>query len=151
MSADVAASTHAADRTRSAIRFIVPVGRVLFAAIFVASGPGHFSQNMVGYAAAQGVPMAKLAVPVAGILALLGGLGIALGYRARLGAWLLVIFLVPVTLYMHAFWGVKDPQMAMMQQVSFMKNVSMLGGALLLAYFGAGPVSLDARRTTPGL
>jgi len=47
---------------------------------------------------------------------------------------------------MHNFWAVKDPTTAMMQQVMFMKNLSMLGGALLMTQFGAGPVSLDARR-----
>jgi putative oxidoreductase len=46
---------------------------------------------------------------------------------------------------MHAFWAVPDPIMAGIQQAMFMKNLSMLGGALLLTYFGAGPISLDAR------
>jgi putative oxidoreductase len=68
-----------------------------------------------------------------------------LGYRARIGAWLL-IFLVPVTLMMQNFWAVKDPTMAQMQMVMFMKNLSMLGGALLISQFGSGPCSLDARR-----
>jgi putative oxidoreductase len=71
---------------------------------------------------------------------------VAIGYRARMGAWLIVLFLVPVTLTMHAFWAVHDPQMAQLQQAMFMKNLSMLGGALLVAYFGAGPLSIDARR-----
>ncbi len=68
-----------------------------------------------------------------------------LGYRARLGAWLLVLFLVPVTAMIHNFWAVKDPMMAQMQLGFFMANLSRLGGALLIAYFGAGPFSLDAR------
>jgi putative oxidoreductase len=50
-----------------------------------------------------------------------------------------------VTLMMHNFWAIADPQMAQLQQGMFMKNLSMLGGALLIAHFGAGPVSLDAR------
>jgi len=79
-------------------------------------------------------------------VAVAGGLSILLGYRARIGAWLLVIFLVPVTLMMHNFWVVKDPMMAQMQMVMFMKNLSMLGGALLISQFGSGPWSLDARR-----
>jgi len=80
------------------------------------------------------------------VIAIAGGLSVALGYRAKLGAWLLVLFLVPVTLAMHNFWTVTDPMMRGMQMALFMKNVSMLGAALLIAYFGAGPVSLDARR-----
>jgi len=56
-----------------------------------------------------------------------------------------VLFLVPVTLALHNFWAVEDPMMAAMQQAMFFKNLSMLGGALLIAHHGAGPVSLDER------
>jgi putative oxidoreductase len=55
------------------------------------------------------------------------------------------LFLVPVTLMMHKFWGVADPTAAMIQRVMFMKNVSMLGAALMLTHLGAGPFSLDRR------
>jgi putative oxidoreductase len=55
---------------------------------------------------------------------------------------MLVVFLVPITLFMHNFWGPMDPQMAMIQRALFFKNVSMLGGALIIAYFGTGPLSL---------
>lgn len=68
-----------------------------------------------------------------------------MGYKARWGAWLLVAFLVPVTVMVHRFWGLADPQAAMMQQVNFMKNLSLLGGALLICHFGSGPLSLDAK------
>jgi putative oxidoreductase len=125
---------------------IVFAGRLLFAFIFVFAGFGHFSQQEIGYAAQQGVPLASIVVPFSGVLALAGGLSILLGYRARLGAWLLVLFLLGVTPAMHNFWAVKDPMMAQMQMVMFLKNVSMLGGALLISQFGAGPLSLDARR-----
>lgn len=110
------------------------------------AGSMHFSQQEAAYAASAGVPLAGLLVPAAGVLALLGGLSILLGYRARIGAWLLVLFLVPVTLMMHNFWAVKDPMAAQMQMAMFLKNVSMLGGALLISQFGAGALSLDARR-----
>ena len=70
-----------------------------------------------------------------------------LGHRAKLGAWLIVLFLIPVTLMLHKFWTVQDPMMAQIQMILFMKNVSMLGGALLISQFGAGPFSLDARRS----
>jgi putative oxidoreductase len=125
------------------MRAIVPVGRILFALIFVASVMGHFSSAEITEAAAHGVPLASVMVPLAGILALVGGLSIALGYRARLGALLLIVFLVPVTLFMHRFWGLPDPQAAMMQKVNFMKNLSLIGACLLIAYHGSGPYSLD--------
>jgi putative oxidoreductase len=126
------------------MRYVVPIGRVLYAAVFLLASPANFSKQTIAYAASQGVPFAAAAVPLSGILALAGGLSILVGYRARIGAWLLVLFLVPVTLSMHAFWAVHDPMAAQIQQVMFMKNVSMLGGALVMSYFGAGPVSLDA-------
>lgn len=130
---------------RAPTRYLVPVGRALFAAIFLIAAPGHFTQQTIGYAAQQGVPMAQVLVPITGLLTLVGGLSVLLGYKAKLGAWALAVFLVPVTVMMHNFWAVQDPMMAQMQQVMFLKNVSMLGGALLIAYFGAGPLSLDAR------
>ncbi|MBI4503868.1 MAG: DoxX family protein [Gemmatimonadetes bacterium] len=127
-------------------RYLVPVGRALFVAIFLATPASHFSAQAIGYAAQQGVPLAGLVVPASAVIAVLGGLSILLGYRARIGAWLLVLFLVPVTLSMHRFWVEQDPMMAQMQMAMFMKNVALLGGALLVAYWGAGPISLDARR-----
>jgi putative oxidoreductase len=128
-----------------ALRFLVPLGRVLFALIFIFAGFGHFKAGPIAYAQAAGVPLASIAVPLSGVLAIVGGLSVAVGYHARLGAWAIVLFLIPVTLMMHSFWAVQDPMMAQIQQVMFMKNLSMLGGALLVAYFGAGPLSLDAR------
>jgi len=126
---------------------VVVLGRFLFVLIFLMSGPFHFSRQEVAYAVAQGVPWASILVPFSGVLAFAGGLSILLGYRAKLGAWLLVLFLVPVTLMMHKFWAVQDPMMAQMHMAMFMKNVAMLGSALLISQFGAGPFSLDARRS----
>ena len=126
---------------------VVVLGRFLFALIFLMAGANHFNKQAIGYAASQGVPLAAITVPFSGVLAIVGGLSILLGYRAKLGSWLLVLFLVPVTLMMHKFWTVQDPMMSQIQMILFMKNVSMLGGALLISQFGAGPFSLDARRS----
>jgi putative oxidoreductase len=123
---------------------MVPVGRALFALIFVASVVGDFSSATIAEASAHGVPLAAILVPLAGVIALVGGVSVMLGYRARFGALLLVVFLVPVTLFMHRFWGVPDPQAAMMQQIHFMKNVSLIGACLLIMHFGSGPYSLDS-------
>lgn len=126
---------------------IVFLGRLFFALTFLVFGAGHFAKQTIAYAAAQGVPLASVAVPLSGLLAVGGGLSILLGYHARIGAGLIVLFLVPVTFMMHKFWAATDPMMAQMQMAMFMKNISMLGGALLISQFGAGPLSLDARRT----
>lgn len=125
---------------------IVLLGRLFFALIFLMAGPNHFAGQTIAYAASQGVPLASVTVPFSGVLAIVGGLSILLGYRARIGAWLIVLFLLGVTPMMHKFWGVSDPMMRQMQMIMFMKNVAMMGGALLITQFGSGPLSLDSRR-----
>ncbi len=122
------------------------LGRFFFALIFLMAGPNHFASQTIAYAASQGVPLASIAVPLSGVIAILGGLSILLGYRVRIGAMLIALFLVGVTPMLHNFWAVTDPMMHQMQMIMFMKNVSMLGGALLLSQFGAGPWSLDNRK-----
>lgn len=125
---------------------ITLLGRFLFVAIFLLSGPRHFLSQTIAYASAQGVPFASIAVPISGALAVLGALSILLGYRAKIGAWLLVLFLVGVTPMMHAFWKATAPMAYQMQFVMFMKNVSMLGAALVVTQLGSGPWSLDSRK-----
>ena len=119
-------------------------GRILFALIFVAAAPRHFSREGIQHAAELGVPMAAVLVPLSGLMALLGGLSIALGYRAELGAWMLIAFLIPVTFWMHAFWKASDPAAFHTQQAMFAKNLAMLGAALLIAHFGSGPLSISS-------
>ena len=128
------------------MRFLVPVGRILFALIFITAAPRHFSHEGIQHAADLATPLAVVLVPISGVMAILGGLSVALGFRARWGAWLLVAFLLPVTFTMHAFWKLHDPAAAHIQQAMFAKNMSMLGAALLITYFGAGPVSVDSRQ-----
>ena len=129
-------SRSAVGSARGLTAAFVPVGRAFFAAIFLMAGPAHFNPATIAYARSAGVPFADFLVPASGVLAVLGGLSVLLGWRARVGAALLVAFLVPVTLSMHAFWTVKDPMMAQMQFAMFMKNLSMLGGALLITQLG---------------
>jgi putative oxidoreductase len=126
------------------MKYIALIGRILFSAIFLMAAPSLFGGGAIHYAASQGVPLPNIAVPVSGVLALLGGLSVLLGFKARWGALLLLLFLVPVTLMMHRFWTVSDPMAAQIQQVMFMKNLAMAGGALLIGYFGSGPLSVDA-------
>jgi len=126
--------------------FVVPLGRVLLALIFILSAPHLISGAATAQAQHHGVPLASLAVPLAGILALVGGLSVALGFHARIGASLLVVFLLPVTLFMHAFWSESNPANMQMQQIEFLKNMALLGASLIVAYFGAGPLSADSWR-----
>jgi putative oxidoreductase len=147
MATNSMAISHGAEARSFPQGAVVVLGRFFFVLIFLMAGANHFSRQTIAFAASQGVPLASIAVPLSGVLAIAGGLSILLGYRAKLGAWLIVLFLIPVTLMLHNFWTVTDPMMAQMQMILFMKNVSMLGGALLISQFGPGPFSLDARRS----
>ena len=118
-------------------------GRQLFSIIFILSSAGHFKPSMVEYAAQHGVPFPGLLVPLSGIVALAGGLSVLLGYQTRLGAWLLTLFLIPVTLMMHNFWAAPDARAFAVESALFLRNVALLGGALLIGHFGGGPLSLD--------
>ena len=124
---------------------LVPVGRVLYSLLFIFSGISHFSANTINYALSQGVPAAEFLVPLSGAMAFLGGLSVLLGYKSRVGALLLILFLVPVTLMMHDFWNVADPMMRQMQMGNFMKNTALLGASILIFFFGAGPYSLERK------
>ena len=126
---------------------IVLMGRLFFALIFLMAAPNNFTKQGIAYATSQGAPLASIGVPLMGVISLVGGLSVLLGYRAKIGAWLIVAFLLVVTPIMHRFWGLTDPMMAQVQMINFMKNLSMLGGALLITQFGAGPLSLDSRRS----
>lgn len=125
------------------MKLLVPIGRVLFSLIFISTILTNFTSGAIHAAAAQGVPLATVVVPLSGILACAGGVMVLLGYRARFGAFLLLLFLVPVTLVMHDFWNVTDAAQRMMQRANFLKNAALAGATLLIMYFGAGPLSLD--------
>lgn len=125
--------------------FIVPVGRVLLAFIFVVAGFSHFTGATISYAANSGVPFADILVPVSGVMSIVGGLSVALGVKARMGALLLILFLIPVTFMMHNFWAIEDAQAAQQQMTHFMKNIAIFGGLFLVAYYGAGAYSWDRK------
>jgi putative oxidoreductase len=133
------------------MRILFPIARILFSLIFITAAPRHFSGEGIGHAESLGVPFAHLLVPLSGIMAIAGGLSVALGYKARWGAWALVAFLVPVTWMMHAYWKLSDPRAVHIQQAMFAKNLSMLGATLLITQFGAGPISIDDLRKDPSL
>ncbi len=113
---------------------ILIVGRILFALIFINSGFAHFSKReaMTGYAQFKKVPAAKLAVPLTGLMILLGGISIVLGFWMDLGALLLAIFLVFSAFMMHNFWTIDDANTKMNETVAFFKNLSMAGAALII-------------------
>ena len=130
------------------MKLLFPLGRVLFALIFIAAAPRHFTHEGIQHAAELGVPFARLLVPLSGVLALVGGISVVLGYRARWGALSLIAFLVPVTFWMHAYWKLNDPAAVHVEMAMFAKNLSMLGATMLISQYGAGPISIDELRSS---
>jgi putative oxidoreductase len=113
------------------------IGRILFAAVFVISGLTiHLLKARQGieYARMYKVPMPEFGVPFTGVLAVLGGLSVALGLWGDLGALAIALFLALITPLMHAFWRETDEMQKQAQLSNFMKNFALLGGALVLFY-----------------
>src|SRR3989344_3838691 len=118
------------------MEIIFIIGRVLFGGYFIMNGFNHLKNKsmLTGYAASKGVPSPSLAVVGSGLLILLGGLGVLLGVYTQISLWLIIIFLVPVSFKMHNFWTVAEPQAKMMEQVNFMKNMALVGAALMMMF-----------------
>lgn len=125
--------------------YIFLIGRILFSWIFIMKAFEHFTTRPIAQASNMGIPAAGILVPLAGILSLIGGLSVLLGYKGRWGAWILVIFLIATAFGMHRFWQEQDAYGMMMNHFCFWKNISLIGAALMLTYFGTGPYSLDHR------
>lgn len=127
------------------------VGRILLAAIFLFSAIGHFTQAkpMSDYAASKGVPAAHAGVILSGIAFVLGSLGLVLGIWIDAAALLLAITLVPVTLMMHSYWKESDPMAKQNEQISFNKNLGLIGGLLVLFFFVNQIQDIPAGLTDP--
>jgi putative oxidoreductase len=119
-------------------------GSERLAGTFIIASAGHFTAGTIASAAQHGVPAAGLLVPVSGLIALAGGLSLLFGFHAKIGAGLLVVFLVPVTLAMHNFWAAPDAAAFQGELILFARNAMLLAGALRVARSGAGTLSLDA-------
>jgi putative oxidoreductase len=109
------------------------IGRIIVGGFFLMNGFNHFARlnMMAGYAKSKGTPAPALAVSGSGVLLLLGGASLLLGYHPTIGAILLAIFLLGVSPPMHNFWAVQDPQAKMAEMVNFLKNMALLGFVLM--------------------
>jgi putative oxidoreductase len=134
-----------------AVDIVVLIGRILFVLLFLSSGFGHLRQRaaMSQYAQARGVPAATLAVVASGALLLVGGLMVLVGLWADLGALLLVVFLLPTAVMMHAFWKEQEAQTRQVEQIQFQKNIALAGAALMLFAFFAHNKDLGLMLTGP--
>lgn len=115
-----------------AILFLL--GRILFGGYFVMSGFNHFRnlEMLSQYAASKGVSAPRAAVRLTGLMLLLGGLGILLGVKIGWAVLLLSVFLIVVSFKMHNFWTISDPMAKMPEMINFLKNMALLGAALMM-------------------
>ena len=113
---------------------VLIIGRVLFALLFISSGVSHLTklEAMTGYAQYKKVPAAKFGVVLSGLMILLGGLYIAFGVYADLGALLIALFLIPTSFLTHAFWKETDATAKQNESISFFKNLALAGAALII-------------------
>jgi putative oxidoreductase len=127
---------------------LLVAGRILLALMFILAGFSKFGNlsGTAGYIASGGLPLASVLAVVVAALEVVGGLAIAIGFQARWAALALGLFTLLATVLFHPFWSVAADQ-AYVQQLMFMKNLSVTGGLFIVAALGAGPVSVDARRS----
>jgi putative oxidoreductase len=120
------------------------IGRFLISVIFLVSGAIKLANigAMKGYIAAVGLPLPEVSFWLAVAVELGAGTLLLVGYRARLVALVLAMYCVITALFFHANFADQ------MQFMNFLKNLAMAGGLMQVAAFGAGAVSVDARRTS---
>ena len=116
------------------------IGRILFALIFVGSGIGHLTtaDASAGYAESKGVPSAKNMVLLSGVAILAGGIGIILGIWMDLAAYGMAAYAIIAAVMMHKFWTETDEQTQQVEMAMFMKNLSIAGGAVVIASIAEG-------------
>lgn len=120
-------------------------GRVMLVTIFVLSAVGNKIPNynqVAAYMASEGVPAPQALLAGAIVFLLVGGVTVALGWHARLGASLLAVFLILATYYFHDFWTLADPKAQQEQTIQFMKNLGLLGAMTFIMANGPGAWSL---------
>ncbi|HEX8012335.1 MAG TPA: DoxX family protein [Casimicrobiaceae bacterium] len=127
----------------------VLVGRILIAFMFMQSGYEKLTDltGTAGYIASGGLPNSTALAGLTGVFELVGGLAILIGFKARWAALVLAAFTLVASFLYHRYWTVPADQQLVVQLL-FMKNMAIVGGLLVIAALGAGPASLDARKST---
>ena len=121
------------EESRKKMGVLLLIGRILFSLIFIGSGINHITKakDMTGYAKMKKLPAAALAVPLSGLMILAGAAFIILGVWVDLGALLIAIFCILSGVIFHNFWAA-DAAAKQGEMISFLKNVSIAGGALII-------------------
>ena len=125
----------------------VLIARILLAMMFLLAGLSKFAglEGTAGYIASKGLPLPQLLALGTAALEVVGALLLIVGWHARWAALVLAAFTLLATMLFHNFWAMPADQQ-MMQQLMFTKNLSVVGGLLVVFGLGAGTLSLDQRR-----
>jgi putative oxidoreductase len=117
-------------------------GRILIALIFLQSGIDKFVyyQATLGYMTKAGLPYPEVLLVASGVIETACALALIVGWKTRLAAIALVIWMIPVTLLFH------NPAAGQEAMIHFMKNVAITGGLLVLFASGPGAWSLGRSR-----
>jgi uncharacterized membrane protein YphA (DoxX/SURF4 family) len=128
------------------------IGRIILGVYYLYSGLTGFGRlgMLAGYAASKGVPAAGPAVFIAHLLLVIAGVCFLTGWRPVWGVIAIVLFMIPVTFAMHAFWAETAPAARQAQMINFTKNFALLGSALMfLAIPRPWAYSLEQRAGRP--
>jgi putative oxidoreductase len=131
------------------MRALFMLGRGIFGGFFAYNGINHLQhqKQMSHYAESKGVPAPDTAVPATGALLLVAGLSIMAGIKPKQGLAAIVGFLIPVTLQMHRFWEVREPEQRLNEMIQFSKNMALVGAALMMLQIPEPwPDSVEAAR-----
>jgi uncharacterized membrane protein YphA (DoxX/SURF4 family) len=133
------------DTQHTFVQLLFPVARAMLAATFIVSALRHITHWSAALDEMAGDGMPRSSFLLLGSIAfrLIGGLSILLGLRARIGATLIVAFIVPAALLAHDFWAMPAARQTH-ETIEFLNNLAIAAGAMLIALNGAGPWSIDA-------
>ena len=123
------------------------IARILLALLFLIAGFGKIGgfAGTAGYIASNGLPLPELGAAIAVIVEFGGALALIAGFQTRIVALVMAVFTIATGVIFHNYWAMPADQV-MVNQIMFMKNLSIAGGLLMLSAFGAGSLSLDAKR-----
>jgi len=128
--------------------YVSLAGRILLALMFIPAGFGKLTNlgGTAGYIASGGLPFPSVLAVLVGALELFGGLALVIGFKVRWVGLAMALFTLAASMLFHPFWSVPEAQQ-MVTKLLFMKNISVVGGMLLISALGAGALSLDERRS----
>ena len=126
------------------MKYIALAARICLSLVFFNAAVDHLT-NFSGFVetiSSQGLPLASLLAVGTIVFQFLGALLLLLGYKANIGAILLIIFLIPATIFFVN--PIADPS----RLTDFFSNIGLIGGLLMVIYAGAGALSIDGKKKT---